>query len=115
MGTFAIYLVGASNQMEGMFRPILALNPWLTLFALPEQLSSQVAQVLPISYRPIIDGTAQQDLFGLRGLRYPRWALTLVLYLILTLFFLAASSVAVDPCHRLREQRWARAIFGRGS
>jgi ABC-2 type transport system permease protein len=115
MGTFAIYLVGASNQMEGIVRPILALNPWLTLFALPEQLSSQVAQVLPISYRPIIDGTAQQDLFGLRGLRYPRWALTLVLYLVLTLLFLSASSVAVDPCHRLREQRWARALFGRGS
>jgi hypothetical protein len=101
--------------MEGMFRPILALNPWLTLVALPEQLSGQVAQILPITYRPIIDGTAQQDLFGLRGLRYPRWALTLVLYLILSGLFLAASSVAVDPCHRLREQRWARAIFGRGS
>jgi hypothetical protein len=115
MGTFAVYLVGASNQMEGLFRPILALNPWLTLFAVPEQLSSQLAQVLPISYRPIIDGTAQQDLFGLRGLRYPRWALTLVLYIVLTLLFLGASSVAVDPCHRLREQRWARAIFGRGA
>jgi hypothetical protein len=115
MGTFAIYLVGASNQMEAMVRPILALNPWLTLFVVPEPLSSQVAQVLPISYRPIIDGSAQQDLFGLRGLRYPRWALTLVLYLGLTLLFLAASSVAVDPCHRLREQRWARAIFGRGA
>jgi hypothetical protein len=115
MGTLAIYLVGASNQMEGMVRPILALNPWLTLFVVPEPLSSQVAQVLPISYRPIIDGSAQQELFGLRGLRYPRWALTLVLYLALTLLFLAASSVAVDPCHRLREQRWARAIFGRGA
>lgn len=115
MGTFAIYVVGASNQMEGIFRPVLALNPWLTLFALPEQLSSQVAQALPIAYRPIIDGTAQQDLFGLRGLRYPRWALTLVLYVLLTGLFLFMSSVAVDPCHRLREQRWVRAIFGQGA
>ena len=68
------------TRWRALVRPILALNPWLTLFAVPEQLSSQVAQVLPITYRPIIDGTAQQDLFGLRGLRYPRWALTLVLY-----------------------------------
>ena len=115
MGTLAVYFVGAANQMEGMVRWVLALNPWLTLVALPEQLSGQVAQVLPITYRPIIDGTAQQDLFGVRGLRYPRWALTLVLYVLLTGIFLAASSVAVDPCHRLREQRWARALFGRGA
>ena len=111
MGTLALYVVGASNQFEGVVRPILALNPWLTLFALPEQLSSQVAQALPIAYRPIIDGTAQQDLFGLRGLRYPRWALTLVLYALLTGLFLFLSSIAVDPCHRLREQRWVRAMF----
>lgn len=115
MGTLAIYFVGAANQMEGMVRWVLALNPWLTLVALPEQLSGQVAQVLPSTYRPIIDGTAQQDIFGVRGLRYPRWALTLVLYVLLTGLFLAASSVAVDPCHRLREQRWARALFGRGA
>jgi len=115
MGTLAIYVVGAANQMEGTFRPLLALNPWVTLFAVPEQISSQVAQILPFQFRPLIDGTDQQDLFGLRGLRYPRWALTLVLYVLLTVFFLAASSVAVDPCHRLREQRWVRALFGRGS
>ena len=83
--------------------------------ALPEQLSGQVAQILPFQFRPLLDGTAQQELFGIHGLRYPRWALTLVLYVLLTAFFLAASSVAVDPCHRLREQRWARALFGRGS
>lgn len=115
LGTFAVYLVGATNQWEGVARPILALNPWLTLFAVPEQISSQVAQILPIAYRPIIDGTAQQELLGLPGLKYPRWALTLVLYTLLTALLLGASSVAVDPCHRLREQRWARALFGRGS
>ena len=37
------------------------------------------------------------------------------LYVLLTGCFLAGSSIAVDPCHRLREQRWARALFGRGS
>jgi len=115
MGTLAIYFVGAANQMEGTVRWVLALNPWLTLMVLPEQLSGQIAQILPIAYRPIIDGTAQQDLLGVRGLRYPRWALTLVLYTLLTGLFLMASSVAVDPCHRLREQRWARALFGRGA
>lgn len=115
LGTLAAYVIGAANQMEALVRPLLALNPWITLFAVPEQISSQVAQILPFTYRPLIDGTAQQELFGLRGLRYPRWALTLVLYTLLTGLFLAASSVAVDPCHRLREQRWARALLGRGS
>jgi ABC-2 type transport system permease protein len=115
MGTLAIYVVGAANQMEGAVRPLLALNPWVTLFAVPEQISSQVAQILPFQFRPLLDGTAQQELFGIHGLRYPRWALTLVLYVLLTAVFLAMSSVAVDPCHRLREQRWARALFGRGS
>jgi ABC-type transport system involved in multi-copper enzyme maturation permease subunit len=115
MGTLGLYIIGAANQMEAMVRPMLALNPWITLFAVPEQISSQVAQILPFTYRPLIDGTAQQELLGLHGLRYPRWALTLVLYTLLTGLFLAASSIAVDPCHRLRELRWIRALFGRGS
>ncbi|MCC6174382.1 MAG: ABC transporter permease subunit [Chloroflexi bacterium] len=115
MGTLAIYVLGAAAQMEGTVRPLLALNPWITLFSLPEGISNQVAQILPFTYRPLIDGTAQQELFGIGGLRYPRWALTLVLYLLLTAVFLGLSSVAIDPCHRLKEHRWARALLSQGA
>ena len=115
MGTLALYLIGASVQMEAAVRPILALNPFITLFSVPDQISNQVAQILPFQYRPLLDSGAQQDLFGLGTVRYPRWALTLVLYFLLTVLFIALSSVAIDPCHRLKEHRWTRALLDGGN
>ncbi len=98
-GTLAIYLIGASVQMESAVRPLLALNPFISLFSVPDQISGQLAQLLPFQYRPLLDSGAQQDLFGLSAIRYPRWVLTLTLYCLLTVLLVAMSSVAIDPCH----------------
>ncbi|MDP8922312.1 MAG: ABC transporter permease [Chloroflexota bacterium] len=115
LGTIALYVIGASAQMEATVRPFLALNPWITLFSVPDQISGQVAQMLPFQYRPLLDSGAQQEIFGVGGVRYPRWALTLVLYTFLTAGFVLLSSVAIDPCHRWKANRWARAILDRGN
>lgn len=115
IGTIALYFIGASAQMEATVRPLLALNPWITLFSVPDQISGQVAQMLPFQYRPLLDSGAQQEIFGIGGVRYPRWALTLVLYTLLTAAFVLLSSVAIDPCHRWKANRWARAVLDRGN
>ena len=114
-GTLALYLIGASLQMEGAVRPLLALNPFIVLLSVPDQISSQVAQLLPFQYRPLLDSGSPQNLFGLGAVRYPRWALTFLLYFLLTVVFVALSSVAIDPCHRWKAHRWARALLDRGS
>ncbi len=113
-GTFGLYLIGASFQMEPAVRPLLALNPFVVLFSVPEQISGQVAQVLPFQYRALLDSNAQQDLFGLGSVRYPRWALTLVLYFLLTVLLVVLSTVAIDPCHRWKGHRWVRVLLDRG-
>ena len=115
LGTIALYVIGAAAQLESTVRPLLALNPWITLFSVPDQISGQAAQMLPFQYRPLLDSGAQQELFGLGGVRYPRWALTLVLYTLLTAIFVLLSSVAIDPCHRWKSRGWARAILDRGN
>jgi ABC-type transport system involved in multi-copper enzyme maturation permease subunit len=114
-GTLALYLIGASIQMESTVRPLLALNPFVTLFSVPDQISGQVAQILPFQYRPLLDSGTQQDLLGFWGIRYPRWALTFIMYTVLTLLLVFLSSVAIDPCHRMKEHRWARSLLGQGS
>jgi ABC-2 type transport system permease protein len=114
-GTLALYFIGASAQMEATVRPLLALNPWITLFSVPDQISGQVAQLLPFQYRPLLDSAARQDILGIGGVQYPRWALTLVLYTLLTAVFVLLSSVAIDPCHGWKGSRWARAILDRGN
>ncbi len=114
-GTLALYLIGASVQMEGVVRPLLALNPFVVLLSVPDQISSQLAQLLPFQYRPLLDSASPQSLFGLGTVRYPRWALTLLLYFVLTVVFVALSSVAIDPCHRWKAHRWARALLDRGT
>lgn len=114
-GTLAVYLIGASLQAEAAVRPLLALNPFVVLFSVPDQISGQIAQLLPFTYRPLLDSGAQQDLFGLGAVRYPRWALTLILYTALTLLFVGLSSVAIDPCHRWKAHRWARVLLDRGA
>jgi ABC-type transport system involved in multi-copper enzyme maturation permease subunit len=114
-GTLALYLMGASAQAEGLVRPLLALNPFVTLLSVPDQISGQVAQLLPFQYRPLLDSGAQQELFGLGSLRYPRWALTLIVYTALTILLVALSSVAIDPCHRWKANRWARVLLDRGT
>ena len=63
-------------QMESAVRPLLALNLFITLFSVPDGITGQLAQVLPFQYRPLLDSGAQQELFGLGAVRYPRWALT---------------------------------------
>jgi hypothetical protein len=85
------------------------------LLSVPDQISGQVAQLLPFQYRPLLDSGAQQELFGLGSLRYPRWALTLIVYTALTILLVALSSVAIDPCHRLKANRWARVLLDRGT
>ena len=115
MGHIALYFIGASAQMEATVRPLLALNPWISLFSVPDQISGQVAQMLPFQYRPLLDSGAQQEIFGIGGVRYPRWALTLVLYTLLTATFVLLSSVAIDPCHRWKARGWARAVLDRGN
>ncbi len=114
-GTLAAYLIGASMQIESTVRPLLALNPFVTLFSVPDAISAQVAQTLPFQFRPLLDSSAQQDLFGLGAIRYPRWALTFILYTALTLLFVGLSSVAIDPCHRLKSRRWARSLLHGGA
>jgi ABC-type transport system involved in multi-copper enzyme maturation permease subunit len=114
-GTLAAYLIGASLQMESAVRPLLALNPFVVLFSVPDQISGQVAQLLPFQYRPLLDSGGQQDILGLGAVRYPRWALTLILYALLTTLLVALSSVAIDPCHRWKEHRWARALLDCGT
>lgn len=115
MGTLAAYLIGTSMSMESAVRPLLALNPWMALLSVPDQISGQAAQVLPFQYRALLDSAAQQDILGFGPVRYPRWALTLVLYLLLTALFLVLSGVAIDPCHRWKERRWVRALLGHGA
>ncbi|HYU18373.1 MAG TPA: ABC transporter permease subunit [Chloroflexota bacterium] len=114
-GTLAIYLIGASVQMESAVRPLLALNPFISLFSVPDQISGQLAQLLPFQYRPLLDSGAQQDLFGLSAIRYPRWVLTLTLYCLLTVLLVAMSSVAIDPCHPWKARRSRRAFIDRGT
>jgi ABC-type transport system involved in multi-copper enzyme maturation permease subunit len=110
-GTLALYLMGASAHMESAVRPLLALNPFIVLLSVPDQISGQAAQLMPLAYRPLLDSSTQQDLLGLATVRYPRWALTLILYFFLTVILVALSSVAIDPCHRWKEHRWARALL----
>ncbi|MBA2448707.1 MAG: ABC transporter permease subunit [Chloroflexi bacterium] len=114
-GSLAAYLIGASLQMEAAVRPLLALNPFISLFSVPDQISGQVAQLLPFPYRPLLDSVGPQEMFGLGALRYPRWALTLVLYSLLTVLLVGLSSVAIDPCHPWKERRWVRTLLDPGS
>ena len=112
-GTLALYVLGASGGMEATVRPLLALNPWIALLSVPDQISGQLAQLLPFQYRPLLDSGPQQGLFG--AFRTPRWALTLLLYAALTGLFVLLSSVAIDPCHRWKGHRAVRALLGRGA
>ncbi len=109
-GTLGLYVLGASGGMETAFRPLLALNPWIALLSVPDQVSGQIAQLLPFQYRPLLDSGSQQGLFG--AIRTPRWVLTLLLYAALTALFVLLSSAAIDPCHRWKGHRSVRALLG---
>ncbi|MFN8524026.1 MAG: hypothetical protein U0821_13090 [Chloroflexota bacterium] len=110
-GTLAAYIVGASVSAESSVRPLLALNPWVALLSVPDQVAGQVAQVLPFQYRGLLE-SIQQDVIGLGLVRYPRWLLTMVLYVVMIATLLTLSGVAIDPCHRLRSYRWVRLLAG---
>ena len=110
-GTLAAYLIGASMQMESAVRPLLALNPFITLFSVPDGITGQLAQVLPFQYRLLLDSGAQQE--PVRPGRGPLPALGSDLHPLraLTLLFVTLSSVAIDPCHRFKSRRWARSLY----
>jgi ABC-type transport system involved in multi-copper enzyme maturation permease subunit len=102
LGSLLGYLLGASAQNESMVRPLLSLNPFVTLLTVPEGITSSLQQTLPFQYRASLD-LASHDWLGL-PLRYPRWLNTVGLYLLGTIVLALATGLAIDPCHRWRSR-----------
>lgn len=100
LGSLMAYLVGASSQNEGLARPLLALNPFVALATIPDNISTSLQQILPYQYRPALDAAAPEWL-GL-SLRYPRWINTLVVYVLGSIFLALITGLAIDPCHSWR-------------
>jgi ABC-type transport system involved in multi-copper enzyme maturation permease subunit len=102
LGSLLGYLLGASAQNESMVRPLLSLNPFVTLLTVPEGITSSLQQTLPFQYRASLD-PASHEWLGL-PLRYPRWLNTVGLYLLGTIVLALATGLAIDPCHRWRSR-----------
>lgn len=100
LGSLLIYIIGASTQNEALVRPLLALNPFVALATIPDQLALQVKETLPFQYRAMLD-LSSQDWLGL-SLKYPRWVNTVAVYLVGTFVLASLATVTTDPCHRLR-------------
>lgn len=99
-GTLAVYFIGASVSMEPIVRPILVLNPFTSLLTVPDQISAQVAQVLPFQYRPILEQAAFD--FGGSALRLPRWVATTIVFIIGGMVLALCSAIMIDPFDRIK-------------
>lgn len=100
LGSLALYLIGASLQIEPNVRPLLVFNPFASLLTVPDQIAAQVAQTLPFQYRALLDQPGFD--LGTTGLRVPRWVFTAVVYVTAGLALAALSAMIIDPCDRLK-------------
>lgn len=105
-GSLAVYLIGASVQFEPFVRPALLLNPFSALVSVPDQVAAQLAQVLPLQYRPLLEQPALE--LSAQGPRLPRWAVTVAIYLVGSGLLAMVTAVIMDPCHRWKSRRAAR-------
>jgi hypothetical protein len=101
-GTLAVYFIGASLSIEPIVRPILILNPFTSILTIPDQITAQVAQVLPFQYRPLLEQSGI-DVLG-SALRLPRWAATTVTFIISGLLLAGGAAIMIDPFDRIKSR-----------
>jgi ABC-type transport system involved in multi-copper enzyme maturation permease subunit len=111
MGTVAVYIASANAGAESAMRPILALNPWIALITVPEQITGQVASQVPPAFRGLLDSYVSIDV-GFGPIRTPRWMVSVGWFSVIGTLAMLLSAVAVDPCHRWRQRGFIRAISG---
>lgn len=102
LGSLTVYLIGAALQNETAVRPLLAVNPFVTLATIPDSLVPSLQQTLPYQYRGALD-TGTVELLGW-SLRVPRWLITCVLYGGIALATGVLASALLDPCHPWRSR-----------
>lgn len=103
-GTIGVHLALTTIGGNDVLRPWLAVNPFLALLSGGSPVVEQFARQTPAAYRSIV---ALPAVSLLPGLTLPAWAAGSIVWTGLGAGLVFLSSVAVDPCHRLRAWRHA--------